>query len=435
MRKTDSKQKSPQLSRVKRRKKEKSKNTERKKTFHKFTFIFFALFFFIMGIFNGLATYEIDNFFKQIQPEHELLKADVSAFSQKLNDQEPFSILLIGTDERISEDSRGRADTIMVATINPQTRDAKIVSIPRDTLITLPGTSDYIPDKINSTYAYGYIPYLTTSIEDLLKISIDSYAIMNFEGLVALVDSVNGVEIESDMTFSIKDDNTGKIQEIVEGKQVLDGREALGYARMRKEDPEGDFGRQKRQQQIIEALIDRLLRFDSFNNYKEIISALGQNIETSITSNQAQTIFSDYRQAARKIDKLTIEGVDQYIFLPHYALEVYVYDLDFFSLKKLRESLQKHLDSEDFEFELSENFDYYIDGFPFYNDNAIEELGLEELTNFDFDDQADDSPNDIHSEFLLPSSSDEYSDGLSGFSSGTYDKNSYPKKNWMDSSQ
>lgn len=424
MRKTKSKQESLQLSRVKRRKKEKNKNTERKKNFRKFTFIFFALFFFIIGIFNGLAAYEIDNFFKQIQPEHKLLKEEVSALSRKLNNQEPFSILLIGTDERISEDSRGRADTIMVATVNPQTRDAKIVSIPRDTLITLPGTSDYIPDKINSTYAYGYIPYLTTSIEDLLKIPIDSYAIMNFEGLVALVDSVNGVEIESDMAFSIKDDNTGKIQEIVEGKQVLDGREALGYARMRKEDPEGDFGRQKRQQQIIEALLDRLLRFDSFNNYKEIISALGENIETSITSNQAQTIFSDYRQAARDIDKLTIEGEDQYIFLPHYSLEVYVYDLDFFSLKELRESLQKHLDSEDFEFKLSENFDYYIDGFPFYNDNAIEELGLEELTNPDPDNQTDDSLNSTHSDFLLPNSSSEYQD-----------ENLSPEEDWMDPSQ
>ena len=61
--------------------------------------------------------------------------------------------------------------------------------------------------------------------------------------------------------------------------------------------PEGDFGRQKRQQELLSS-IDRLLRFDSFNNYKEIISALGQNIETSITSNQAQTIFSDYRQGS-----------------------------------------------------------------------------------------------------------------------------------------
>lgn len=429
MRKSGSKQKSAPLSRVTRKKKKANKNSAGNKTLRKFVFIFFALFFFIMGIFNGLATYEIVNFFQQIQPEHKLLRENVSAFGQKLNSQEPFSILLIGTDERISEDSRGRADTIMVVTVNPQTKDAKIVSIPRDTLITLPGTSDYIPDKINSTYVYGYIPYLTTSVEDLLKIPIDSYAIMNFEGLVALVDAVNGVEIESDMAFSIKDDKTGEIQEIAEGRHILDGREALGYARMRKEDPEGDFGRQKRQQQIIESLISRLLRFDSFNNYKEIISALGQNIETSVTSNQAQTIFSNYRQAASDIDKLTIEGEDQYVFFPHYALEVYIYDLDFFSLKELRESLQNHLNAEDFEFELSKDFDNYIDGFPFYSDNAIEELGLTELADPESNDQADDSPDPMDSEFLLPNSSNEHADGSSEFS----DEYRSPEEDWIDS--
>lgn len=423
MRKTGSKQKSHQLSRVNRRMTEKNKNNKKKKTVRKFVFIFFALAFLIIGIFSGLATHEINNFFQQIKPEYELSQEDVSAFTQKLNDQEPFSILLIGTDERISENSRGRADTILVATVNPTTKDTKIVSIPRDTLITLPGTSDYIPDKINSTYAYGYIPYLTTSIEDLLKIPIDSYAIMNFEGLVSLVDSVNGVEIDSDMAFSIKDDNSGKIQEIVQGKQILDGREALGYARMRKEDPEGDFGRQKRQQEIIEALIDRLLRFESFNNYKEIISALEQNMETSITSSQAQLIFSDYSPAARDIDKLSIQGEDQYIYFPHYGLEVYVYDLDFFSLKELRETLQEHLGAEEFEYELSDNFDYYIDGFPFYKDNAIEELGLEESLNTNFDDQPDESLNSTHNEFLLPDSSNEYYDSPSSETS------------WMESAQ
>lgn len=423
MRKPGSKRKSHQLSRVKRRMTEENKNNKRKKTVRKFVFIFFAFFFLIIGIFNGLATYEVNNFFKQIKPEYELSQEDVSAFTQKLSDQEPFSILLIGTDELISEDSRGRADTILVATVNPTTKDTKMVSIPRDTLIILPGTSDYIPDKINSTYAYGYIPYLTTSIEDLLKIPIDSYAIINFEGLVALVDSVNGVEVDSDMAFSIKDDNSGKIQKIAEGEQILDGREALGYTRMRKEDPEGDFGRQKRQQEIIEALIDRLLRFESFNNYKQIISALGQNIETSITSDQAQLIFSDYRQAAHYIDKLTIEGEDQYIYFPHYALEVYVYDLDFFSLKELRETLQQHLGAEDFEYELSENFDYYIDGFPFYNDDAIEELGLEESLNSEFDEQPDESLNSTHNDFLLPDSPTEYDDSSSS------------EINWMEPDQ
>ena len=104
MRKSGSKQKSAPLSRVTRKKKKANKNTAGNKTLRKFVFIFFALFFFIMGIFNGLATYEIVNFFQQIQPEHKLLRENVSAFGQKLNSQEPFSILLIGTDERISED-------------------------------------------------------------------------------------------------------------------------------------------------------------------------------------------------------------------------------------------------------------------------------------------------------------------------------------------
>lgn len=371
-------------SRVRRRAQEEQKKQEKiKKRIHKtpvwklVVFVIVAVVFLVAGLAAGAASYHFTNLFEKVQPEHEILVKEVPKFTQKLNNGEPFSILLIGTDDRLEEEERGRADTIIVATVNPEKENVNIISIPRDTLITLPGTPDNIPDKINSTYAYGYIPYLQESVEDLLQIPIDIYATINFEGLVALVDAVDGIYLDSKFTFRIKDETTQKMVQIDEGRHLVNGRQALGYARMRKEDPEGDFGRQKRQQEVIQAILDRLLTFDTFSNLADILKVLGDNVETNLTTEQAQLIFSKYKQAAQQINRVALKGepIDAY-YLPHYGLNVFVFEVDLDALQRVRNRLQNHLELENYVNKLNDGYDSFIEGFPFHSDDAIDELDL-----------------------------------------------------------
>ncbi len=346
---------------------------------------------------------DINGFFTHIQPQEQVMEVEQSALTKKLENNQPFSVLLIGTDLMTNRNTRGRADTLMVATINPQKESVKLVSIPRDTLISLPGTEEEIEDKINATYVYGYVPYLKETVEDLLKIPIDAYAILNYEGLIRLVDEVGGVRVNSDLNFDIKDDLSGEEQHIDEGRQTLNGREALAYARMRKEDPEGDYGRQKRQREIVTSLIRELISFDSFTNYMDILDALGDNVETNLTRDHAYKLFMDYRQVAKNVETTTIQAKESSRYFPHYGLEVFVFEPEFFPLHDLQEELRNHLKVEDWTNSLDENYDRFIDGFPLYKDNAVEELNLEEFVDPDQLKAESESAEEDKSEEEMPS--------------------------------
>src|SRR5690606_35189241 len=178
-----------------------------------------------------------------------------------LTEQDPFSVLLLGVDER--EDDRGRSDTVVVMTINPAEKSTKMVSIPRDTYTEIVGRGT--TDKINHAYAFGGIEMSLDTVENLLDIPIDYVMQVNMEGFKDIVDAVGGVEVNNTMAFD--DYPAGTIQ--------LNGDEALGYVRMRKQDPEGDFGRQNRQKQVIQAIMKEGASVNSLLNYKDIFTALG----------------------------------------------------------------------------------------------------------------------------------------------------------------
>ncbi|MGO2976966.1 MAG: LCP family protein, partial [Leuconostoc mesenteroides] len=172
------------------------------------------------------------------------------------NSKKPVSYLLLGTDTgELGRSYKGRTDTMIVMTINPKTKTTTMTSIPRDTLVTVSGQQM----KINAAYAYGSAASATQAVEDLLDIDINGgYILINMGGLVKMVDAVGGVDVTSPLTFTTEGDDTqadSKNQySFVSGKTYhMDGEEALAFARMRHEDPNGDYGRQMRQQLVIKA--------------------------------------------------------------------------------------------------------------------------------------------------------------------------------------
>ncbi|MFS0888499.1 LytR family transcriptional regulator [Peribacillus frigoritolerans] len=215
-----------------------------------------------------------------------------------LSDQEPFSMLMLGVDER--DGDKGRSDTMIVLTVNPQKKSVKMLSIPRDTRTEIVGHGTQ--DKINHAFAFGGAKMSMDTVENFLDIPIDYYMKINMEGFKDIVDAVGGVTVQNDLDFTSDGIHFAK------GTHTLNGKEALAYSRMRHDDPSGDFGRQSRQRSIIEAVIKEGASLSSLTKYDEVFDALGNNIQTNLTFDDMMDIQKNYRDASKSITQSSING-------------------------------------------------------------------------------------------------------------------------------
>lgn len=223
-----------------------------------------------------------------------------------LKKQESFSVLLMGIDTGdLGRVDQGRSDTMMVATVSPEDQQTTIVSIARDTYVDIVGHGT--KDKINHAYAFGGPAMSMDTVQKYLDIPVDHYISINMAGLKELVDSVGGIEVNNDLTFS--QDN----YDFTIGKITLDGDQALAYSRMRHEDPNGDYGRQERQRKIVEGIAKKVLSFDGVSKYQDILRAVESNMKTDMSFDNMRTIALDYRDAFKTIkqDQLKGEGFMQ----------------------------------------------------------------------------------------------------------------------------
>ncbi|MBP3041884.1 LCP family protein [Bacillaceae bacterium Marseille-Q3522] len=220
--------------------------------------------------------------------------------------KDPISILLVGVDER--DGDAGRTDSMLVMTVNPEKNSTKIVSIPRDLrteLVYSKDPSKNTVNKINHAYTYGGIEMSIESVEHFLNIPIDYYVEINMEGFKDIVDAVGGIEVYNKYAFEL-DGIT-----LSEGQHHLNGEEALQYARMRKQDPLGDFGRQERQREVISKIIDKGKSFSTLTNYGNILDTLEKNVKTNFTLNELVGMQTNYMPAAKTIERIEIKGENQ----------------------------------------------------------------------------------------------------------------------------
>jgi LCP family protein required for cell wall assembly len=218
-----------------------------------------------------------------------------------LNKKEPFSVLLLGIDTGdLGRTEQGRSDTLMVATVNPNDNKTTLVSIPRDTYVDIVGYGTQ--DKINHAYAFGGAAMSMDTVEKYLDIPIDHYVSINMMGIKELVDAVGGVDVNNDLEF------TQDGHQYAFGPIHLNGEEALGYIRMRYEDPRGDYGRQLRQRAIVEAVVKKVLTLDGVTQYRNILDAVEGNMKTDLSFSNMQKIALDYRGAFTTIDQLQMQG-------------------------------------------------------------------------------------------------------------------------------
>ena len=274
---------------------------------------------YLFSIFNSFTT-TLDEIHEPIDRPISDMRID----ELKLDEKDPFSVLLLGVDER--EGDRGRSDTMVVLTVNPEDETTKMVSIPRDTYTEIVGRGTM--DKINHAYAFGGIEMSMASVENLLNIPIDYVVQVNMEGFKDIVDAVDGVNVNSPMAFD----------EFSSGEIHLNGDEALGYVRMRKQDPRGDFGRQDRQKQVIQGIMREGASVNSLVNYKDIFTALGSNVRTNMEFSEMREVQKNYRDAVGKVDQLVVEdGYGETID------GIWYYMMDENELNEIQTTLKEHL--------------------------------------------------------------------------------------------
>jgi polyisoprenyl-teichoic acid--peptidoglycan teichoic acid transferase len=200
-------------------------------------------------------------------------------FKGESTDVEKTNVLILGVDTS-SKSNKARTDTIMIAQYDPKNKTAKIASIMRDTYVSIPGHGS---NKINSSFFYGGPELIRQTIKENFGIDTEYYAVINFDGFTDVVDTIapNGVEVDVEKRMKYTDVAGGLYIDLYKGLQRLDGEQLLHYARYR-HDSESDFGRVRRQQQVISVVKDELLSFSGLTKIPRLIGTVQPYIHTNI---------------------------------------------------------------------------------------------------------------------------------------------------------
>lgn len=172
--------------------------------------------------------------------------------------KEPLNVLLLGVDEP-NLDAQGekelpRTDTMLFLAIRPDQGRAGLFSIPRDSLVEIPG---FGMERINMAHVYGGYNLTKDLVEKIMEMPVNRYLMLNFQSFERIVDLIGGVEVTVDKRMLYQDQTAGLRIDLQPGRQMLQGEQALGYVRYR-QDPLGDITRTQRQQKFLAALAHKL---------------------------------------------------------------------------------------------------------------------------------------------------------------------------------
>lgn len=189
------------------------------------------------------------------------------------------TVLLLGIDTR--GESASRSDTIMLARFQPQNQKLKLVSLMRDSYVQIPGHG---MSKLNHAYFYGGKELMKQTIEKNFRITIDHVALLDFEGFTHIVDQL----APSGVSVQVTEDMLGVIPVANHiGQQNLNGPQLLEYVRFR-HDASSDFGRVKRQQEVLLAVkneaLDHFSSLEGISKLPDIISEVANEVETDLST-------------------------------------------------------------------------------------------------------------------------------------------------------
>ena len=200
----------------------------------------------------------------------------------KLNKR--INVLLLGIDDGDSEAQESepkRSDAMIVASFDPENNKVSLISLPRDTMVRLPGHKGY--EKINAAYANGGVAMAKQTVANLLRIPIHYYAKLDWKGFIEVVDLLGGVDLYVDKDMYYEDPYADLTIDIKHGYQHLDGHKSGQYVRFRK-DELGDIGRVQRQLKFMKALGLQFFSLENITKIPQILATINQHVETDMTT-------------------------------------------------------------------------------------------------------------------------------------------------------
>ena len=227
----------------------------------------------------------------------------------------PFIVYISGSDSRTTLNNNDRSDVNIVAVVNPRTSKILLVNIPRDYYVRLHGTTGNL-DKLTHAGTYG-IEMSKKTIEDLLGIEIDATVKVGFDAVETIVDTLGGIEIESDQAFT---PHTDKSCYITTGTQQVNGACALAFSRERMAYETGDRHRGQNQQQVITKIIKKLSEPAYLLKLPEVFKSAEGLFQTSF-SYQEITNLIKYQIAKRpswEVESVSLDGSGAH--MPTYSM-------------------------------------------------------------------------------------------------------------------
>lgn len=233
-------------------------------------------------------------------------KIEQQAFTQDEPIGKMENYLILGVDSRGEEKSR--TDTMMLLSLNKESKEMKLVSFMRDIYAEIPGYQSY---KLNTAYYLGGVDLLKDTLHTMFDIPIHHYAIIDFKSFESLIDILSPagimIDVEKDMS-----ENIGV--QLKKGTYALNGQQLLGYARFR-QDAEGDFGRVARQQKVMQALKEELLSIPNIKNMPKFAGALEGYVTTDLTSTeQLSKLLFIALNGGGELEKMTLPVEGTYSF-------------------------------------------------------------------------------------------------------------------------
>ncbi len=260
--------------------------------------VFKRLILIILGVLLVFECYLIFSFLQGYESTKNAQSKQTIPFNgEEAPDQNDLNILIIGTDSR-GED-RGRSDSLMVAHYDQKRKQPKLISIMRDSYVDIPG---YGKDKINAAYSYGGIELVRKTLKENFDLPIEYYVTINFDHFKEAIDNLfpKGVTIDAE-----KDLDLDQVF-IKAGKQKMDGNTLLQYSRFR-EDEEGDFGRIRRQQQVLSAISQQVTNVTSLSKLPKTTGKLLGYVDTNLSESTILSVGKDFALGdTKKIETLAV---------------------------------------------------------------------------------------------------------------------------------
>lgn len=250
---------------------------------------------------------------------------------------ESFLVYISGIDTYGSVSARSRSDVNILAAVNTRTEKIRLVATPRDFYLDFAASLGN-KDKLTHAGMYG-VDQSIDALERLYEIQIDYFVRMNFSGFVDVIDALGGVDVYSDYTFTVEN-----IRTYEKGWNSLTGLEALAFARERYSFSRGDYQRADNQMEVIQAVVKKLASPSILKNYRTVLKALENSIETNMPEKQISDLvkLQLLEQPGWEIESFTTQGSDSR--QPTYSMpgrNLYVIIPDEASVEEAKEKLRE----------------------------------------------------------------------------------------------